>query len=312
MPPRFLSEAERQNLNEFPTNIETHDILSHFFLSPSDLEQIALQRGDHNRLGFALLLCSLRYLGFFPNNLQLTPVNAVDYLAEQLKLSAQALENYGQRDQTRREHQQVIMTYLGFRGLQAADESDLFNWLSQRALENPRPSVLLQQGSEWLYKQRLVRPSITTLERWVISARQIADEYSYQVLAASLNESTRQSLDKLLVSDTVRGESLLNWLRRPAQGYNAENILDALAKLERLQAWALDSWGTIPQNTIFAPPSRCSLDSAVFAKPLKYCVLPGRSPCTRRSHTLKCPMRVEGVGCLPYSHSIPPIPPFWR
>jgi len=242
MPPRFLSEAERQNLNEFPTNIETHDILSHFFLSPSDLEQIALQRGDHNRLGFALLLCSLRYLGFFPNNLQLTPVNAVDYLAEQLKLSAQALENYGQRDQTRREHQQVIMTYLGFRGLQAADESDLFNWLSQRALENPRPSVLLQQVSEWLYKQRLVRPSITTLERWVISARQIADEYSYQVLAASLNESTRQSLDKLLVSDTVRGESLLNWLRRPAQGYNAENILDALAKLERLQAWALDSW----------------------------------------------------------------------
>ena len=242
MPPRFLSEAERQSLNEFPTNIEDGDVLNHFFLSPNDLEQVALQRGDNNRLGFALLLCALRYIGFFPNTLQTAPANALGYLAEQLKLSSDTLESYGQRAQTRREHQQVIMTYLGFRWLQANDESNLFDWLSQRALENPRPSVLLQQASEWLYKQRLVRPGITTVERWVMNARQTADEYSYLILAASLDESSRQSLDKLLVPDAVRGESLLNWLRRPARGYNAEDILDALAKLESLQTWEIDSW----------------------------------------------------------------------
>lgn len=242
MPPRFLTGAERQSLNEFPPTIEDGDVLNHFFLSPSDLEQIILQRGDNNRLGFALLLCALRYIGFFPNNLQTAPVNALDYLAEQLKLSPAALESYGQRAQTRREHQQVLMTYLGFRWLQAGDESALFDWLIQRALENARPSVLLQQASERLYKERIVRPAITTVERWVMSARQAADEYSYLVLAASLDEGSRQSLDRLLVPDAVRGESLLNWLRRPARGYNAEDILDALAKLESLQAWPIDSW----------------------------------------------------------------------
>jgi len=242
MPTRFLSEQERTELNNFPATIEETDVANHFFLSPGDREQIALQRGDSNRLGFALLLCSLRYIGFFPLNPQTVPANAVLYLAEQLNLPPWTFENYGQRAQTRREHQLLIMGYLGFRWFQAIDESALLQWLSQRALENPRPSVLLQQSSEWLYKQRIVRPAITTLERWVMTARQTADEQTYHVLAASLDEASWQSLDKLLAVDTAHGETFLGWLRRPARGYNAEDILDALAKLARLQTWEIDAW----------------------------------------------------------------------
>lgn len=242
MPARFLNEAERQSLDEFPATIEAQDVITHFFLSPRDREEIVLQRGEANRLGFALLLCGLRYLGFFPNHPPSAPANAVGYLAEQLKLDATALDTYGQRGQTRREHQQWIMHYLGFRWLEEADETLMLEWLSHRALENPRPSVLLQQASERLYKQRIVRPAISTIERWIMGARQAADDYTYLVLAAHLDESHRQSLDRLLTPDTNRGESLLNWLRRAARGYNAEDILDAIAKLDSLSAWDLDAW----------------------------------------------------------------------
>jgi TnpA family transposase len=242
MAARFLNQAERASLNEFPANIEEQDVTNHFFLSPKDLEEIALQRGEHNRLGFALLLCGLRYLGFFPNQLESVPENALHYLSEQLDVDASSLANYGQRGQTRREHQQWIMRYLGFRWLRSEDESDMLDWLSQRALENPRPSVLFQQASERLYKQRLVRPAISSLEAWLTTARQAADELSYSVLAAYLDETTRQSLDKLLSVDANRGESPLSWLRRAARGYNAEDILDAIAKLNSLEAWRLDAW----------------------------------------------------------------------
>ena len=39
-----------------------------FTLSESNLEFVKQQRGDHNRLGFALQLCALRYLGFCPDD----------------------------------------------------------------------------------------------------------------------------------------------------------------------------------------------------------------------------------------------------
>ena len=208
-------------------------------------------RQDSNRLGFALLLCALRYLGFFPHDLHSAPANVVGYLAQQLSSNPAILTDYGDRAQTRRDHQQRIMAYLGFRWLQRADRDALLEWLSHRALENGRPSMLLQQASEHLYQQRLMRPAITTLERLVVSARQQADERTYLLLAAALDADTRQQLDALLQPDTTRGYTPLSWLRRPARGHNADELLDALAKLQTVRAWAIDGW-----NLAAVPPAR--------------------------------------------------------
>lgn len=251
MPPRFLSETEREELNNFPAVLEEADLIRHFFLSPADQAQIALQRGDTNRLGFAVRLCALRYIGFFPLNPHSTPTNAVFYLAEQLGISPLALKAYGQRAQTRREHQQSLLSYLGFRWWKQADQEALVQWLSQRALENNRPSILLQQASERLYKLRIVRPGITTLERLIVAARQDADEYTYHALAASLDEGNRQALDKLLRVDSHRGQTSLNWLRDPARGYKAEDILETIAKLQSLQEWKINTW-----TLTLLPPAR--------------------------------------------------------
>lgn len=251
MPPRFLSAKDRQQLNNFPAAIEESDLITHFLLTPADHEQIVPVRRDSNRLGFALLLCALRYIGFFPGGVQSTSANAVRYLAQQLNCDPDTLADYGNRAQTRREHQQRIMAYLGFRWMQWEDHDKLLDWLSHRALENDRPSVLLQQASERLYRQRVVRPAITTLERLVVSARQQADELTYQRLAAALDDETRQQLDALLQPDVTSGYTPLSWLRRPARGYNADDILDALTKLKTVREWAIDDW-----NLAAVPPAR--------------------------------------------------------
>jgi TnpA family transposase len=186
VPPRFLSRKDREQLNNFPANIEETDLITHFLLTPADHEQIIQLRTDTNRLGFAVLLCGLRYLGFFPIEVKTAPNNAVQYLAEQLNCDPNALPNYGTRAQTRREHQQWIMDYLGFEWMSRDSHRDLLDWLSRRALENDRPSVLLQQASERLYKQRFVRPATTTLERMVMHARQRANQLTYPLLGSSL------------------------------------------------------------------------------------------------------------------------------
>lgn len=242
MPSRFLADKDREDLNNFPLTVEENELITHFFLSPTDHEQIAFQRGDSNRLGFALLLCALRYIGFFPLELQITPAHVVSYLAVQLDCDPAAVQEYGKRAQTRREHQQWVMNYLEFRWLQEQDEEALATWLIQRALENERPSVLLQQATERLYKQRIVRPGITTLEEMVTRARQQADKETYRQLSTSLNKASRQKLDILLQPDPTIGETPLVWLRRAARGYSADDILESIAKLIMVQTWEIDTW----------------------------------------------------------------------
>jgi hypothetical protein len=54
----ILTNRERERLARFPTDIRPEDLSAYFLLSPGDLVRVYAQRGDHNRLGFALQLCA--------------------------------------------------------------------------------------------------------------------------------------------------------------------------------------------------------------------------------------------------------------
>ncbi|MCP4913593.1 MAG: DUF4158 domain-containing protein, partial [Oligoflexia bacterium] len=60
------------------------DLITYFTLTESDKKKIKIRRGDHNRLGFALQLGTLRYLGFCLDDLQSTPFEVIDFLSQQL------------------------------------------------------------------------------------------------------------------------------------------------------------------------------------------------------------------------------------
>lgn len=72
----LLTAAERERLSTYPKEISSEDLGRFFTLTSPDLSLVEQQRGDPNRLGFALQLCTLRYLGFIPTNL-LDPPQAV-------------------------------------------------------------------------------------------------------------------------------------------------------------------------------------------------------------------------------------------
>src|ERR1700676_4020881 len=81
MPGRVFTESERKHLDAFPSEIAELDLIRYFTLSGSDLEFVRQQRGDHNRLGFALQLCGLRYLGFCPDDFVTPPPAAITFVA---------------------------------------------------------------------------------------------------------------------------------------------------------------------------------------------------------------------------------------
>jgi hypothetical protein len=77
VPRRIFTPQERKRLDAFPSEIAEADLIRYFTLSRSDLDLVRRQRGDQNRIGFALQLCALRYMGFCPDDLEIVSTTAL-------------------------------------------------------------------------------------------------------------------------------------------------------------------------------------------------------------------------------------------
>jgi len=70
----------------FRTTYSHDEMVEHFLLTSAEQHLIAQCRGDVNRHGVAVLLTSLRYLGYFPETLQEVPTDVKTFLAHPLQL----------------------------------------------------------------------------------------------------------------------------------------------------------------------------------------------------------------------------------
>ncbi|WJW67965.1 Tn3 family transposase [Candidatus Chlorohelix allophototropha] len=199
-------------------------------------------RGDENKLGWALQLTALRYLGFCPNDLQTVPASIVSYLAGQVGVEPQVLANYGQRDKTRTQHTREVQEYLGYREATENDLKELAEWLLKRALEHDRPITLLGLATQKLHTAKVVRPGITRLAQLVDSAREKATLETYRLLAPLLTEERILFLDGLLKANKELGSSRLEWLRQGATANSSKFILENLTKLDFLREAGVDTW----------------------------------------------------------------------
>ena len=252
MPVSFLTDRDRERLGRFPADIPLADISTYFTLVPADNTLVKAQRGDHNRLGFALQLCALRYLGFAPDDLASAPDPVVAYVAEQLGVAVDALVYYGQREQTRTNHLQEAQSYLGFRRGTEEDFQALTAWLLERALEHDKPTLLFQLACERLHRDKIVRPGVTSLEKIVAAARAQAGQATYDRLQPILTEERRRGIDQLLVLDAGINHIPLTWLRQTATANSAPAILAALAKLAYVHSQGVATWelGAINPNRL--------------------------------------------------------------
>ena len=69
---------------------DEREIVRYWTLSREDFDIIFRKRSDHSRLGFALLLCCLRYPGRVPGAQEVPPVALVSFVARQLGVSPAA------------------------------------------------------------------------------------------------------------------------------------------------------------------------------------------------------------------------------
>jgi len=87
-----------------------------FFLDSADLALVAKRRGGHHRLGFAVQLGTVRFLGLFLSDPLQVPWSVVDDLAVQLGVvGASVVKRYTERKKTAYEHAWEISRVYGYR-----------------------------------------------------------------------------------------------------------------------------------------------------------------------------------------------------
>ena len=131
MPSPFLTLKERERLTCFPDEIPQWDLITYFTLTEYDRSLIATYQGDTNRLGAALQLCAVRYLGFCPADLLTASSDVITFLASQLQVDPSTLQDYGKRRMTRSTHFNAVLHHLGFRRVQPDDHEPIVAWLTE-------------------------------------------------------------------------------------------------------------------------------------------------------------------------------------
>lgn len=91
------------------------EIARQYTLDARDLALIRRRRGAHNRLGFAVQLCYLRYPGQVMDPETGPPDAVLAFVAQQAGVPSASWGEYARRDETRREHALELQAAFGYR-----------------------------------------------------------------------------------------------------------------------------------------------------------------------------------------------------
>jgi TnpA family transposase len=235
MPRRsMLSATERESLLALP---DTQDeLIRRYTLSDTDMAIIRQRRGAANRLGFAVQLCYMRYPGIVLGLGELPFPLLLHLVAAQLKILLEKWGEYGDRDQTRREHMVELQTLFGFRSFTTNHHRAAVQDLAETALQTDTGIVLAGTVVEKLRAQAILLPRLNAIERICAEAVTRANRHINRVLTDALSVGQRTRLDDLLKRREGGSITSLAWLRQSPLKPNSRHMLEHIDRLRALRA----------------------------------------------------------------------------
>ena len=140
MPTRLFSSKQRAALDAFPEAISDEDFDRFFALS--DLDRNFVRRFGDGAVDVAVMLGTLRMLGFVPGTLDVPEV-LVDFV--RTTVGSGSSDDPGQADlapRSRRDWVIAVTAHAGWRRPAASELKLLDDWLLERAMEHDRPEML--------------------------------------------------------------------------------------------------------------------------------------------------------------------------
>ncbi|MED0951772.1 Tn3 family transposase [Bacillus mobilis] len=210
---------------------------TYYTFSKRDLEIINKRRREENRLGFAVQLAILRYPGWPYTHIKSIPDSFIHYISKQISSTPSSLSLYPQRENTLWDHLKEIRNEYDFVTFTLKEYRMTFRHLHQLALENGDAIHLLHECIDFLRKNKIILPAITTLERMVWEARAMAEKKLFNTVSHSLSNTQKEKLEEI-IHPSESNKTLLGWLKEPPGHPSSETFLKLIERLEYI--WGIE------------------------------------------------------------------------
>jgi TnpA family transposase len=242
VPVGFLTDEQRERYGRFHGEVNSEDISRYFHLDDSDRSLIALNRGNHNRLGFAVQLCTVRYLGAFPEDLTETPATVLSVLGRQLGIEDTTCFGEYCSSRQRWDHTVRIREGSGYSDFSSGSiQFRLNRWLYALCWTGTdQPGMLFDRATAWLIAHKVLLPGATVLERHISRIRVRVQERLWSSLVQGVSPGAKQKLGALLEVPNGGHQSLLDRLRKGPFRRSAPELIRALQRLEEVRSLGID------------------------------------------------------------------------
>jgi hypothetical protein len=237
MPVDFLTAEQRQQYGRYPDDLPADQQSRCFYLDDADLLLIDQRRSDHTRLGFALQLCTVRFLGTFLEDPTDVPPALIGMVAQQLGITdLDGLEQY-RTSEIRWKHTVEIRQQYGYtRFLDQPGYFTFVRWLFVNAwYRNERPVVLFDRSITWLIQRKILLPGVTTLERLIAEVRARADARLWRILSNQVSSTQQARLETLLRLPDGHQFTPLQRLRQAPTRPSGNGVLAAIHRLTEIR-----------------------------------------------------------------------------
>jgi hypothetical protein len=129
------------------------------------------------------------------------PDSVIHYISSQIGATPPSLSLYPQRENTLWDHLKEIRSECDFITVTLKEYRMTFKHLHQLALENGDAIHLLHECIDFLRKNKIILPAITTIERILWEARAMAEKKLFNTVSQSLT-SKKKSLKRSLLLST--------------------------------------------------------------------------------------------------------------
>ncbi|MGD1699853.1 Tn3 family transposase [Dapis sp. BLCC M229] len=239
MSSRFLTSEQQDSYGRYvgePTKVQ---LANYFYLDDTAKKLVQKRRGDYNRLGFAIQLCTVRFLGTFLTNPIDVPPGVVNYLAAQLKIEdVDCLSKYLVRFNTHWEHTLIIKKCYGYRDFNSQPAHwRLVRWLYQRAWSSGEsPSMMFDLTTARLVELKILLPGVTVLSRLISTVRERVAHRTWKILSKLPNWKQIEQLEALIVVDEKAKSTPLEQLRKSPTRSSGPALVNALNRLVKIRS----------------------------------------------------------------------------
>ena len=208
------------------------------------------------RLGLAVQLCTLRFLGTFLPDPTDVPKSVVQTLAHQLGISdLRFAKPYLRRRSTRFGHAKAIRGYLGYKDFDRLEILHLMRLLYARLLvSDERPIALFDLATHELVERNVVLPGATTIARIIVRVRERVSTRLFDNLAKRLSTAQIERLEGLLLAPKGERSTRLETLRTPLSRISSIVLTAALERIEEVRALGVSKLdlSDIPESRLTA------------------------------------------------------------